>query len=67
MNTSLYLTKYTSLYNVESTCWALISNYRLDFTERQLEMMTAEQKDKICTLVEDVEYKVIYTSDILTG
>ena len=41
-------------------------DYRLDFTERQLEMMTAEQKDKICTLVEDVEYKVIYTSDGLT-
>merc|ERR1712012_1393780 len=31
---------------------------RLDFTERQLEMMTAEMKDKICALVEDVEYKV---------
>merc|ERR1712240_363695 len=31
---------------------------RLDFTERQLEMMTAEMKDKICTIVEDVEYKV---------
>ena len=31
---------------------------RLDFTERQLEMMTSEMKDKICALVEDVEYKV---------
>merc|ERR1719427_178004 len=31
---------------------------RLDFTERQLELMTAEMKDKICALVEDVEYKV---------
>jgi len=31
---------------------------RLDFTERQLEMLTAEMKDKICALVEDVEYKV---------
>jgi len=31
---------------------------RLDFTERQLEMMTSEMKDKICTIVEDVEYKV---------
>ena len=31
---------------------------RLDFTERQLEMMTAEMKDKICAIVEDVEYKV---------
>jgi len=31
---------------------------RLDFTERQLEMMTYEMKDKICTIVEDVEYKV---------
>jgi len=31
---------------------------RLDFTERQLELMTHEMKDKICTLVEDVEYKV---------
>ena len=31
---------------------------RLDFTSRQLEMMTLESKDKICCLVEDVEYKV---------
>ena len=31
---------------------------RLDFTERQLEMMTYEMKDKICAIVEDVEYKV---------
>jgi len=31
---------------------------RLDFTERQLEMMTSEMKDKICAIVEDVEYKV---------
>jgi len=31
---------------------------RLDFTERQLELMTHEMKDKICALVEDVEYKV---------
>jgi len=31
---------------------------RLDFTERQLEMMTFEMKDKICAIVEDVEYKV---------
>ena len=31
---------------------------RLDFTSRQLEMMTLESKDKICALVEDVEYKV---------
>merc|ERR1719420_677891 len=31
---------------------------RLDFTERQLEFMTAEMKDKICAIVEDVEYKV---------
>lgn len=31
---------------------------RLDFTERQLELMTAEMKDKICAIVEDVEYKV---------
>lgn len=31
---------------------------RLDFTERQLEMMTHEMKDKICAIVEDVEYKV---------
>jgi len=31
---------------------------RLDFTSRQLEMMTLESKDKICSLVEDVEYKV---------
>jgi len=31
---------------------------RLDFTERQLELMTGEMKDKICTIVEDVEYKV---------
>ena len=31
---------------------------RLDFTERQLELMTHEMKDKICTIVEDVEYKV---------
>ena len=48
---------------------AVINNYfkqlikqilsgRLDFTERQLEMLTAEMKDKICALVEDVEYKV---------
>ena len=29
-----------------------------DFTERQLEMMTFEMKDKICAIVEDVEYKV---------
>ena len=35
-----------------------ISTYRLDFTERQLEMMTFEMKDKICAIVEDVEYKV---------
>ena len=33
---------------------------RLDFTERQLEMMTYEMKDKICAIVEDVEYKVIF-------
>ena len=32
--------------------------YRLDFTERQLELMTAEMKDKITAIVEDVEYKV---------
>jgi len=31
---------------------------RLDFTERQLELMTFEMKDKICAIVEDVEYKV---------
>merc|ERR1719242_1725776 len=31
---------------------------RLDFTERQLELMTHEMKDKICAIVEDVEYKV---------
>jgi len=31
---------------------------RLDFTERQLELMTSEMKDKITTIVEDVEYKV---------
>lgn len=31
---------------------------RLDFTERQLELMTCEMKDKICAIVEDVEYKV---------
>merc|ERR1719383_1521129 len=31
---------------------------RLDFTERQLELMTYEMKDKICAIVEDVEYKV---------
>jgi len=31
---------------------------KLDFTERQLEMMTSEMKDKICAIVEDVEYKV---------
>jgi predicted GTPase/gas vesicle protein len=31
---------------------------RLDFTERQLEMMTYEMKDKISSIVEDVEYKV---------
>jgi len=31
---------------------------RLDFTERQLELMTGEMKDKITAIVEDVEYKV---------
>merc|ERR1719412_1267732 len=31
---------------------------RLDFTERQLELMTCEMKDKITAIVEDVEYKV---------
>jgi len=31
---------------------------RLDFTERQLELMTSEMKDKITAIVEDVEYKV---------
>jgi len=31
---------------------------RMEFTESQLEFMTAEMKDKICALVEDVEYKV---------
>merc|ERR1719402_110690 len=31
---------------------------RLDFTEQQLELMTFEMKDKICAIVEDVEYKV---------
>ena len=28
---------------------------RLDFTERQLTLMTHEMKDKICDIVEDVE------------
>ena len=36
----------------------IICLIRLDFTERQLEMMTYEMKDKICAIVEDVEYKV---------
>merc|ERR1712117_292850 len=31
---------------------------RLHFTEQQLELMTFEMKDKICAIVEDVEYKV---------
>lgn len=31
---------------------------RLHFTEQQLELMTYEMKDKICAIVEDVEYKV---------
>ena len=33
---------------------------RLHFTEQQLELMTFEMKDKICAIVEDVEYKVSY-------
>ena len=32
--------------------------FRLDFTERELEFMTLEMKDKICAIVEDVEWKV---------
>ncbi|XP_023348232.1 transmembrane GTPase Marf [Eurytemora carolleeae] len=31
--------------------------HRLDFTERELEFMTLEMKDKICAIVEDVEWK----------
>lgn len=33
---------------------------RLHFTEQQLELMTYEMKDKICAIVEDVEYKVFF-------
>ena len=38
---------------------------RLDFTERQLEMMTFEMKDKICAIVEDVEYKARVNIDLV--
>nr|CAG4640638.1 EOG090X01A3 [Eulimnadia texana] len=31
---------------------------RLDFTEKQLQLITMEMKDKICKIVEDVEHKV---------
>ena len=31
---------------------------RLDFTEKQLELMTGEMKEKISGITEDVEYKV---------
>merc|ERR1719244_2380734 len=45
------------LRNVEGTNRKELLD-RLDFTERQLELMTAEMKDKICAIVEDVEYTV---------
>jgi len=31
---------------------------RLDFTEKQLQLVTVEMKDKICKMVEEVEHKV---------
>nr|CAG4638256.1 EOG090X01A3 [Cyclestheria hislopi] len=31
---------------------------RLDFTEKQLQLITVEMKDKICKMVEEVEHKV---------
>jgi len=34
----------------------------LDFTEKQLQLVTVEMKDKICKMVEEVEHKV----DLLT-
>lgn len=30
----------------------------LDFTEKQLQLVTVEMKDKICKMVEEVEHKV---------
>lgn len=30
----------------------------LDFTEKQLQLITVEMKDKICKMVEEVEHKV---------
>lgn len=33
----------------------------LDFTEKQLQLVTVEMKDKICKMVEEVEHKVSKT------
>ena len=35
----------------------------LDFTEKQLQLVTVEMKDKICKMVEEVEHKVQQSKD----
>lgn len=37
---------------------------RLDFTEKQLQLVTVEMKDKICKMVEEVEHKVRICFDV---
>lgn len=37
----------------------------LDFTEKQLQLVTVEMKDKICKMVEEVEHKVRYKTRTL--
>jgi mitofusin len=39
----------------------------LDFTEKQLQLVTVEMKDKICKMVEEVEHKVRRTKKCSTS